>query len=1359
MIPTTINPTRPGLPKPAQRRTMVLVVAAILMALAAAIAQPVMSVAAAASTQPGLSVGSDVVVGEGDGYVDLPIQLNAPGTLPVTVSYASADGTASGCSCYSNYEFNSVSGTVTFEPGQTLQTVRVNLYDNTKLTTLNYFTFNLSGPINATLVRGHQTVDIVPNGVQVATPGLFVRDALVDSEAGSVQVPVMLGGGGDYDQASNSAVTVDYATSDMSALAGTDYTATSGTLTFAPGQTVENITVPVLHDAAAVPDRRFAVSLSNPSNATVADGTGVVTIGASGQAASTQPGLSVGSDVVVGEGDGYVDLPIQLNAPGTLPVTVSYASADGTASGCSCYSNYEFNSVSGTVTFEPGQTLQTVRVNLYDNTKLTTLNYFTFNLSGPINATLVRGHQTVDIVPNGVQVATPGLFVRDALVDSEAGSVQVPVMLGGGGDYDQASNSAVTVDYATSDMSALAGTDYTATSGTLTFAPGQTVENITVPVLHDAAAVPDRRFAVSLSNPSNATVADGTGVVTIGASGQAASTQPGLSVGSDVVVGEGDGYVDLPIQLNAPGTLPVTVSYASADGTASGCSCYSNYEFNSVSGTVTFEPGQTLQTVRVNLYDNTKLTTLNYFTFNLSGPINATLVRGHQTVDIVPNGVQVATPGLFVRDALVDSEAGSVQVPVMLGGGGDYDQASNSAVTVDYATSDMSALAGTDYTATSGTLTFAPGQTVENITVPVLHDAAAVPDRRFAVSLSNPSNATVADGTGVVTIGASGQAASTQPGLSVGSDVVVGEGDGYVDLPIQLNAPGTLPVTVSYASADGTASGCSCYSNYEFNSVSGTVTFEPGQTLQTVRVNLYDNTKLTTLNYFTFNLSGPINATLVRGHQTVDIVPVSFVANATESTVATSQPSVPANGVAQSTITVTLENGSGVVLPGRIVTLVGSASSQSAISPASVSTDDNGQASFEVSDTTVEPVTYTADDSTDGLSLSQTATVSFVRPPTGGGEVPLSPTRLLDTRNGTGEILGPVGAGSVVSLQVLDRGGVPPSGVAAVVLNVAVTAPTAAGFLTVYPDGVPRPNTANLNFTAGETVPNLVVAPVGADGKVDFYNSAGSVQIIADVSGWFASGSPGAGGLGALTPARVLDTRNGTGGITGPVGAGQPIGLSVLGQGGIPPSGVAAVVLNVAVTAATAAGFVTVYPDGVTRPNTANLNFTAGETVPNLVVAPVGTDGKVDFYNNAGSVQIIADVSGWFASGSPGAGGLGALTPARLLDTRKGTGGTTGPVGAGQSIRLSVLGQGGIPASGVAAVVLNVAVTAPTAAGFLTVYPDGVPRPNTANLNFTAGETVPNLVVAPVGTDGKVDFYNSAGSVQIIADVSGWFGS
>ncbi len=139
-------------------------------------------------------------------------------------------------------------------------------------------------------------------------------------------------------------------------------------------------------------------------------------------------------------------------------------------------------------------------------------------------------------------------------------------------------------------------------------------------------------------------------------------------------------------------------------------------------------------------------------------------------------------------------------------------------------------------------------------------------------------------------------------------------------------------------------------------------------------------------------------------------------------------------------------------------------------------------------------------------------------------------------------------------------------------------------------------------------------------------------------------------------------------------------------------------------------------------------------------------------------MQVIADVSGWFAPGAPAAGGLAPLTPARILDTRNSTGGITGPVGATQTISLPVLGRGGVPASGVGAVVLNVTVAQPKAGGYLTVFPDGVTRPTASNLNFSAGEVVPNLVVVKVGADGRVDFYNgSPGTVQVIADVSGWF--
>ncbi len=379
--------------------------------------------------------------------------------------------------------------------------------------------------------------------------------------------------------------------------------------------------------------------------------------------------------------------------------------------------------------------------------------------------------------------------------------------------------------------------------------------------------------------------------------------------------------------------------------------------------------------------------------------------------------------------------------------------------------------------------------------------------------------------------------------------------------------------------------------------------------------------------------------------------------------------------------------------------------------------------------------------------------------PAAGGLAALSPVRVLDTRSGRGAV-GPVGAYKTVSLVVRGVGGVPASGVAAVVLNVTVTQPKAAGYLTVYPDGVARPVTSNLNFSPGETIPNLVIAPVGADGRVDVYNGSGAtVQVIADVSGWFASGTPGVGGLAALSPVRVLDTRSGRGAV-GPVRAYKTVSLVVRGVGGVPASGVAAVVLNVTVTQPKAAGYLTVYPDGVARPVTSNLNFSPGETIPNLVIAPVRADGRVDVYNGSGAtVQVIADVSGWFASGTPGVGGLAALSPVRVLDTRSGRG-AVGPVGAYKTVSLVVRGVGGVPASGVAAVVLNVTVTQPKAAGYLTVYPDGVARPVTSNLNFSPGETIPNLVIAPVGADGRVDFYNGSGAtVQVIADVSGWFAS
>jgi hypothetical protein len=172
------------------------------------------------------------------------------------------------------------------------------------------------------------------------------------------------------------------------------------------------------------------------------------------------------------------------------------------------------------------------------------------------------------------------------------------------------------------------------------------------------------------------------------------------------------------------------------------------------------------------------------------------------------------------------------------------------------------------------------------------------------------------------------------------------------------------------------------------------------------------------------------------------------------------------------------------------------------------------------------------------------------------------------------------------------------------------------------------------------------------------------------------------------------------------------------------------------------------------------VNFVAGQTVPNLVVSPVGADGTISLKNNSsGPVQLIADTSGYYVAGVPAApGAFSSLTPFRQLDTRYGTGGVSGPVAAGGTVRVRVTGRGGIPSSGVAAVVVNVTVTGPATAGNITVFAGGTAQPGTSNVNFVAGQTVPNLVVSPVGADGTISLKNnSSGPVQLIADTSGYY--
>ncbi|QCB96964.1 hypothetical protein E5206_08510 [Arthrobacter sp. PAMC25564] len=371
---------------------------------------------------------------------------------------------------------------------------------------------------------------------------------------------------------------------------------------------------------------------------------------------------------------------------------------------------------------------------------------------------------------------------------------------------------------------------------------------------------------------------------------------------------------------------------------------------------------------------------------------------------------------------------------------------------------------------------------------------------------------------------------------------------------------------------------------------------------------------------------------------------------------------------------------------------------------------------------------------------------------TPGAFQPITPARLLDTRTSSG----PVAPNGTVSFQVGGVNGIPAT-VSAVTFNLTVANPTSNGFVTAYASGTTRPNASNVNYAKGQIVPNSVTVPVGTDGKVTLFNASvvGTAQLIADVSGYYLSGTVAApGAFQPIAPTRFLDTRSPT---APPVAAKGTVSFQVGGVSGI-PSSVSAVTFNLTVADAKSDGFVTAYASGSAAvPNASNVNYAAGQIVPNSVTVPVGTDGKVALFNaSVGTANLIADVSGYYLAGTPTLPGtFQPVAPTRFLDTRTPTPAT--PATADGTVSFLIGGANGVPTSASAAT-FNLTVANPTSFGFITAYASGGTLPNASNVNFAKGQIVPNCVTVPIGADGKVNLYNrSNGTTQLIADVSGYF--
>lgn len=349
--------------------------------------------------------------------------------------------------------------------------------------------------------------------------------------------------------------------------------------------------------------------------------------------------------------------------------------------------------------------------------------------------------------------------------------------------------------------------------------------------------------------------------------------------------------------------------------------------------------------------------------------------------------------------------------------------------------------------------------------------------------------------------------------------------------------------------------------------------------------------------------------------------------------------------------------------------------------------------------------------------------------------VPMPPRRVLDTRNGTGT----GGKTEPVQHRVdLDLSAVLPASATAVVLNLTGTQPTASTYIRVSPVEYNLPDISNLNLAVGETRANQVTVMVPANRKVFLFNNLGTVHLVADVAGYYSTDS--ASRFTTTAPSRLVDTRNGA-----PVGPASTLEVDL---SGVVPASATSVTFNLTGTEPTATTYVTAIPSGTARPDASNLNLTPGQTSPNLVTVALGTNRKVTLYNNLGTVHLIVDLFGYYASDRGHR--FFPVSPVRAYDTRT----TGGRVGPGQTRVVDLATR--IPPTAAAAV-LNLTGAGPTSVTFVTAYANGAQRPITSNLNLTPGRDTANGAVVPLGTNAKMALYNNLGSTELIADVAGFF--
>jgi hypothetical protein len=717
------------------------------------------------------------------------VTISTPSATPVLVPFTTQDGTA-----IASDDYQAVSGTLTFAANSTVsQLITVTINGDTAGENNEDFKIVLTEPSNATFdaSQGEAT------GTLLNDDGSFISfvQQQVSQEENQTQFVFSV----TLNEASGGPVTVAFNTADGTAIAGSDYTATSGTLSFAAGITTQVITVLVIDNEISEADETFTLNLSNAQGATLADTSATGTI----ENDDALPSLSFeSSDVAQAEGTPIV-FTVNLLGASDLPVTVVFATQGGTATAGTDYTSI----ASSTLTFAAGETQKLITVLVNSDALNEADETFQLRLT---NATNVIN--TEDLLATGTIAnddPLPTLTVTQPANTNEGTSAS-PKNFVYTATLSAASGRDVVVTWATQNGTATSPNDFTAASGTLTFVAGQTTQTFIVSVVSDGAQEPNETFTINLTNPQNVTLAQNS--ITADISND--DGVPTVSIANATSQNEGNVGATpflFTVTLSAASEQQVTVGFATVNQIAS----TADNDFVGQSGTLTFVPGETTQVITVLVNGDTRREAPNEtFAVNLTNPIGATIGAGFGNATIVDDDPEPAISISDVTQAEGDAGTTNFVFTVSLG------SQSGSAISVRFATQDGTAGAGTDYNAASGTLTFAPGVTTQLITISVLGDNNVEPNETFSVVLSSPILATIADGTGVGTIQSEASDELQILPSTISGKVFVDSNNSGAQEGRELSLAGTLVTLQAQGTSTSTTTTTTAHDgSYAFNNV------------------------------------------------------------------------------------------------------------------------------------------------------------------------------------------------------------------------------------------------------------------------------------------------------------------------------------------------------------------------------------------------------------------------------------------------------------------------------------------------------------------------------------------------------------